>query len=173
MNVYEAIERRREITSFLPEKLDEAVLEQIVRSGYLAPTGNNLPSREFIVITDREQLIHLSTATPFMKWLAAAGAGIVITGRPDISKYWLQDASISSAFIWLAAEGEGLGAAFGAIYHSEDEEESEKRESYVRKALNIPSDRRIVTVMGVGQIGEKPKPKKHIPFEQIVHKEQF
>ncbi|WP_245671364.1 hypothetical protein [Pseudobacillus wudalianchiensis] len=43
-------------------------------------------------------------------------------GRPSISKYWLQDASIASAFIWLAAEEEGLGGAFGAIYHSEDAE---------------------------------------------------
>ncbi|KAB7707420.1 nitroreductase [Bacillus aerolatus] len=173
MNVHETIEKRREITAFLAQKVDEDALNRIIRAGYLAPAGNNLPSRELIVVTDREKLVHLSTATPFMKWLADAGAGIAITGRPDVSKYWLQDASIASAFIWLAAEQEQLGAAFGAIYHSEDAEESEKRESHVRKALSIPDDRRIVTVMGIGQISAEPKPKKHIPFEEIVYREYF
>ncbi|HZG70817.1 MAG TPA: hypothetical protein VEY51_04695 [Chondromyces sp.] len=80
---------------------------------------------------------------------------------------------LASAFIWLAAEQEQLGAAFGAIYHSEDAEESEKRESYVRKALGIPNDRRIVTEMGIGHIHEKPKPKKHLPFEETVRRESW
>ncbi len=63
-----------------------------MNSAYLAPAGNNLPSREFIAITNQEMLQHLTHATPFVPWLAEATAAIVITGRPDISKYWLQDA---------------------------------------------------------------------------------
>ncbi len=173
MNVHEAIEGRREITAFAPLKIDKDALGRIIRAGYLAPAGNNLPSRELIIVTDRDKLVHLSSATPFMKWLATAGAGIVITGRPDVSKYWLQDASITSAFIWLAAEQENLGAAFGAIYHSEDADESAKRESHVREALDIPEDRRILAVIGTGHIDAKPKPKKHVPFEEIVHYETF
>lgn len=173
MNVHEAIENRREITSFTGREIDTEKLERIVKSGYMAPAGNNLPSREFIVITDIDVLKEMADATPFMKWLADSQAGIVVTGRPDVSKYWLQDASIASGFLWLASTEENLGAAFGAIYHSEDEAESEKRESHVRGLANIPKDRRIVAVLGIGQADENPKPKDHLPFEEMVHYGKF
>ena len=71
---------------------------------------------------------HLSKATPFVPWLAESAAAIVITGRPDVSKYWPQDASIASGFIWLSITELGLGAAFGAIYHAEDANESSQTE---------------------------------------------
>ena len=73
-------------------------LEQILNSAYLSPTGNNLPSREFILVTKPEKLQHLAQATPFVPWLAQSAAAIVITGRPDVSKYWLQDSSICQWF---------------------------------------------------------------------------
>ena len=75
-------------------------------------------------VTNPEMLQHLAHATPFVPWLAEAAAAIVITGRADISKYWLQDASIASGFIWLSSTELGLGSAFGAIYHAEDADES-------------------------------------------------
>ncbi|MEK5070186.1 nitroreductase family protein [Sporosarcina sp. FSL K6-1508] len=95
-----------------------------------------------------------------MKWMSTAQAAVVVTGRPDISKYWLQDASIATAFIWLAATDLQLGVGFGAVYHTEDAEESRKRETYVREALKIPPDRRIVAIQGLGFPAEKPKAKK-------------
>ncbi|WP_411843326.1 nitroreductase family protein [Salinicoccus sp. HZC-1] len=173
MNVHKAIENRRKITSFSSQKIDPEKLDRIVKSGYMAPAGNNLPSREFVVITDTEVLKEMSEATPFMKWLAGSQAGIVVTGRPDVSKYWLQDALIASGFLRLASTEEDLGAAFGAIYHSEDEVEPEKRESHVRKLADIPIDRRIVAVVGLGQVDENPKPKDHLPFEEMVHYVKF
>lgn len=173
MDVHEAIEQRREITSFSQQGVETEKIERIVQAGYLAPTGNNLASRELIVITEREQLRSLSEATPFMKWLADAGAGIIVTGRPSVSKYWLQDSSIACGFMWLAATEENLGAAFGAIYHSEDAQESEKRESYIRKLASIPDDRRITAVIGIGYPSNQPKPKKHIPFDEIVYFGKF
>lgn len=44
--------------------------------------------------------------------VSTAQAAIVVTGRPNVSKYWLQDGSIVTAFIWLAATDlePGLGS---------------------------------------------------------------
>ena len=100
-------------------------------------------------------------------------AAIVITGRPDVSKYWLQDSSIASGFIWLSATELGLGTAFGAIYHSEDADESLKREDYVRAALSIPNDRRIVAILGLGYPEQVPPAKSLLPRESIIHYEKF
>ena len=173
MNVFEAIQKRREITKFLDKTIPKDTLEQILDAGYLSPAGNNLPSREFILVQKPDMLQHLAKATPFVPWLEGSQAAIVITGRPGISKYWLQDASIASGFIWLSATGLGLGAAFGAIYHAEDADESAKRENYVREALSIPQDRRIVAILGLGYPETLPPAKTQLPRETIVHYNQF
>jgi nitroreductase len=173
MNVFEAIQKRREITKFLDKKIPKDTLEQILDAGYLSPAGNNLPSREFILVQKPDMLQHLAKATPFVPWLEGSQVAIVITGRPDISKYWLQDASIASGFIWLSTTELGLGAAFGAIYHAEDADESAKRESYVREALSIPQDRRVVAILGLGYPETLPPAKTQLPRETIVHYNQF
>ncbi|MCH1623985.1 nitroreductase family protein [Ferdinandcohnia quinoae] len=168
MDVLEAIKSRREITNFKDEPISLDVLEVVLDAAYLSPAGNNLPSREFILVTDPDVLKELANATPFVPWLATSKAAIIVTGRPDVSKYWLQDASIASGYIWLAAVEQGLGAAFGAIYHSEDQVESEKRETHVIKQLSLPDDRRIVSILGLGYPAILPDAKKLLPRESIV-----
>ncbi|MDP4084121.1 MAG: nitroreductase family protein [Bacillota bacterium] len=173
MDILEAIQLRREITSFKDEQIQMEKLEKIIDAAYLAPAGNNLPSREFILVTNKKMLTHLGNATPYVTWLKESAAAIVITGRPDVSKYWLQDASIASAFIWLEIVELGLGAAFGAVYHSENKEESKKRENFVREALSIPEDRRIVAILGFGYPNDEPKSKKLLPRDEIIHYDTF
>lgn len=173
MNVMDAIQKRREITRFQNKPIHKEALETLLNAGYLAPAGNNLPSREFILVTERDVLEHLSQATPFVPWLRGSAAAIVITGRPDISKYWLQDASIASAFIWLSVVDLQLGAAFGAIYHAEDAEESKKREDFVRDRLLIPNDRRVIAILGLGYPEEEPSGKTLPPRQSIVYYEEF
>ena len=70
MDVFEAIQKRREITHFRKKSISSTDLEQILNSAYLSPTGNNLPSREFVLVTKPEMLQHLAQATPFVPWLA-------------------------------------------------------------------------------------------------------
>lgn len=173
MNVLDAIKSRREITNFLDKEIDTNVLEKIVDAAFYAPSGNNLPSKEVIIVRNNEKLQSLAQTTPFMNWMENAKAAIVITGRPDVSKYWLQDASIAAGFTWLEVVEQGLGAAFGAVYHAEDQDESKKREDHARAVCNIPSDRRVVAILGIGYPKETPKPKKHLPKEDIVHYETF
>lgn len=161
--------KRREITSFLNQPIPSEKIEEILESAWLAPTGNNLPSREFTVVNDRGMLDHLSETTPYVPWLKEANYAIVITSRPTISKYWIQDSSIASGYIWLAAVNTGLGCAFGAVFNATDEVESEQREMYVRDALNIPNDRRVLAILGLGYAKEKPK-KKDLPNKkEIIH----
>jgi len=173
MDVFRAIQERREITKYSDKVIPDDKLEKVVDAGVYAPTGNNLPSKHLIVVKDRDMLDKLSITTPYMKWQKEAPVAIVVTANPSVSKYWLQDASIACAFIWLQAVEEGLGSAFGAVYHSEDEEESRKREQHVRDLLNIPEEHRIVAVLGIGYPSETPKPKTHVPRETIVSYEKF
>lgn len=173
MDVMTAIEQRREITKFKPDPIPQEVLDTLIRSLYLAPSGNNLPSREFIVVQNKAMLKALASTTPYMPWLEHAAAGIVIAAHPAESKYWLQDASISSAFVWLAAVSLGLGAAWGAVYHAEDAEESKRREDHVRGLLNIPATYRVLAILGFGYPAETPPAKRMYPLERVLHMEKF
>lgn len=173
LDVLTSIEKRREITAYVDQPIPKETLDQLIRSLYLAPSGNNVPSREYVVVQDREMLQKLSTSSPYMKWLAQASVGVVITGRPDVSKYWLQDASIAGAFLWLAATSLGLGAAWGAVHHSEDPEETKRREDYTRGLLNIPESVRVVAIIGVGYPAIDPPPKAMYPLEQVLSWEKY
>ncbi|WP_226669579.1 nitroreductase family protein [Metabacillus litoralis] len=173
MDFKDVVNKRREITSFLDREISSEVMEEIVNQAILSPTGNNLPSREFIVVKKRETLDQLSNTTPYVKWLQEAQSAIIITGNPNVSKYWLQDASIASSFIWLAAVNEGVGCAFGAIFNITDEIESEQREQFVRTVLNIPQDRKVVAILGLGYQKEEPNKKEIHPKETIVHYDTF
>ena len=173
MDVLSAIEKRREITRFKPDPIPQEVLEQLVRSLYLAPSGNNLPSREFILVSEKATLRALTSTTPYMKWLDQAAGAVVIVANPRLSKYWLQDAAIAGGFLWLAAVSLGLGAAWGAVYHAEDEAESGRREDYVRNLLQIPAFYRVVAIMGLGYPAAEPQPKEMYPLERVLHRESF
>lgn len=173
MKVTEAIEKRREITHFRPDALSEAVFQELLHALHLAPTGNNAISREFVLVRDRGRLVTLSSTTPYMAWLSEAALGVVIVAAPHVSKYWLQDATLAGGFLWLSAVEQGLGMAWGAVYHSEDPAESARREGYVRQHLGIPSAKRVVAILGVGYPAISPQPKPVHPQEAVLHFETY
>jgi nitroreductase len=173
MNVITTIERRREITRFKEFSIPSGLLEKLTQALYLSPSGNNLPSREFVLITNRQKLLQLSATTPYMKWLDHAAAGVVIIGNQAVSKYWLQDAAIAGGYLWLAATSLELGAAWGAVYHAEDTEESMRRENYVRELLLIPDNLRVVAIIGLGYPDIVPQAKQMYPLEAVFHREAY
>ena len=173
MKVIEAIERRREITRFRPDPLPEELLKVLLHALHLAPTGNNVVSREFVVVRSRTCLDALSKTTPYMAWLREAALGVVIVADPQISKYWLQDATLAGGFLWLAAVEQELGMAWGAVYHSEEAAESVRREDYVRRQLAIPSGKRVVAILGVGYPSAQPPPKQLHPKDAVLHFETY
>lgn len=173
MKVIEAIERRREITRFRPEPIPEETIQTLLHALHLAPAGNNSISREFVIVRDRSRLDALSNTTPYMAWLREAALGVVIVADPKVSKYWLQDATLAGGFLWLAAVEQGLGMAWGAVYHSEVAAESARRENYARGLLAIPALKRVVAILGVGYPAVEPPPKKLHPKSAVLHLESY
>jgi nitroreductase len=173
MNTLDAIRLRREITAFTAEPIPGVIRDQLEEALHLAPTGNHALSRKFILVEERGLLDRLSQTTPWTEWLRQAALGVVILAEPGVSKYWLQDATIAGAFLWLAATDLGLGMAWGAVYHSEDAAESERRESYVRDLLGVPDRFRVVAILGLGWPARKPEPKTPHPREDVFYREAW
>lgn len=173
MKVIEAIERRREITAFRSDPIPEETFQTLLHALHLAPAGNNAISREFVLVRDRARLDALATTTPYMAWLHQAALGVVIVADPPVSKYWLQDATLAGGFLWLAAVEQGLGMAWGAVYHSEDATESSRRENHTRGVLAIPENKRIVAILGISYPAIEPPPKKLHPKKAVFHFERY
>lgn len=173
MHVLSVIKKRREVTQFSATPVPKEDLVALIEAGYYSVAGNNLPSREFIVVDDAATRLTLSRATPFMPWLTSTPLGIVIVGNPQESKYWLQDATIATSNVWLTAIDRGLDAAWGAIHHSEDVEECGRREQIVREALDIPPTLRPVSILGIGYQASPPKEKEMYPLSRVVHQGRF
>lgn len=169
MQTLSVIKQRREVTQFQPTPVPRDHIRALIEAGYYSVTGNNLPSREFVVVEDAATREALSRATPYMPWAKDAPLNLVIAGNPQVSKYWLQDATIAASNIWLVATELGLGAAWGAIHHAEDPVACARREQAVRDAVGIPAELRPVAVLGIGYAAAPPKEKEMYPLARVVH----
>src|SRR5260370_41863692 len=60
METWEAIRSRRDVRSFEDRPLPEDHLDEILEAGRRAPSSQNWQPWDFVVVTEREQLIQLS-----------------------------------------------------------------------------------------------------------------
>ena len=142
--------QRRSKRRFARKKVEPEKVETLVKSALLAPTSRNLFPWEFILVDDPELLKKLSEAKPHgASFLADAPLGIVVAGDTDKSDTWIEDASIASILIQLAAEDLGLGSCWIQIRNRKTES-GESSEGYVRKALGLPDTMGVVSVIAVG-----------------------
>lgn len=169
MDVSQAIQQRRSVKQYEQRPIPMDMLNQVVEAAYLAPTGANWPSREVLVVTDRNQLQQLGTTHRASQWLSGAAAGIALLGDQAASRYWVEDCSVAAAQIWLRAVELGLGCGWAEMYQSDNAEESARREGFCRQVLGVPERLRVLAVMGLGFPAESPEPKARRPYEEAVH----
>ncbi len=110
---------RRSVRKFLGKKIEKEILQTIVKAGYYAPTGHNLQTWKFTVITnDKELEILKQTARKtakdndiyFYGWNNPAA--IIIVSNDIRNTYGCQDASCASENIMLAAWSYGIGSVW-------------------------------------------------------------
>jgi nitroreductase len=93
---------------------------------------------------------------------------VVVCADPNKSDVWIEDASIASIFIHLAAASLGLGSCWIQI-RKRMFDEATTSEDYVRELLNIPDALRVESIVGVGYPDEKkePHPKEVLQYDKV------
>lgn len=168
MEVVEAIRTRRSIKNYLTTPVSREVLQTLVDLARLSPSGANKNTWRFVAITQRDILERLGQAHPNCKWLSSAPAGIAIVIDPTATRYWLEDCSVAAYSIWLAATAQGLGAAWAAMYQSDNIAETEKRQQFVREALSIPDKFLMPMVLAIGYPESLPPSKPRPELNKII-----
>ncbi len=173
-SILELIKQRRSIRKFLPQAVEPEKIEVLIKSALMAPTSKNSKSWQFVVVDDAALLQQLAVSRPMGSTLIAnAPLAIVVLADPSQSDAWLEDASISSAFLQLQAEALGLGSCWVQVARRPHNDEV-TAEQYIRGVLQIPDELNVVNVIAIGYKNEERRPydETKLPYDKI-HRNKF
>lgn len=185
MDVLKAIRERRSCRRFLPEALDEGLIDQILDAGNWAPSPANQQPWEFVVIRSaavKEQIYEegLQCKRKLLersgwKWLDTyhidfvkeAPVIIAVIGDPEKSgadkfldegagRGYLEACSAAVQNMMLAAHALGLGSLWFTLFEA----------ASIRKILGLAPSRDPVALVCLGKDGGGPAPAKRKNYRE-------
>ena len=152
------IQNRRSIRKYQDKAVEETTIDLIVEALLQAPTSMGNNSWEFVVVTDTELLGQLSRAKPHgATFLKTAPLGIVVCGDPQISDVWIENSSIASIYIHLAAASLNLGSCWIQI-RERQHDDTQSAEAYIADVLGLPAHVRVLSIIAIGYPDESKTP---------------
>ena len=171
MNIYETIDKRKSIRSYLPEKVEEEKLERILNAGRKAPSAKNIQPWKFVVTRKSEIKNDLIKACKDQKFIGEADVILTVCvnkaeayqHQGDYMTSFAVDGAIALQHMILAAAAEGLGTCWIGAF-SQDE---------AKKILNIPDKYKVLTIMPLGYPADSAGVKSRKDLEEIIDYEEF
>ncbi len=164
MEFFEVLRKRRSVRRFQDRHVPRELVEKLLEAAFLSPSSFNKRPWHFIVVDEKERLKALSKAKLGASGLATAPLAIVVTADESRSDVWIEDASIATEHIQLAAFDLGL-SSFWVQIRNRMHDEDKTAEEYVRELLEIPENYRVLCIIGVGYPAEKKPPRGDEIFE--------
>ena len=165
----ELIQRRRSIRKYEDKTIEDEKIDFLVEALLRAPTSMGKNSWKFVVVSDTAVLERLSRAKPHgATFLKKAALGIVVCANPQISDVWIEDASIASIFIHLAAASLELGSCWIQI-RERKHNDTQTAEAYIAEVLNLPAHIRVESIVAIGYPDEDKSahPKESLPYDKV------
>lgn len=163
--------RRRSIRRYLDKPVEPEKIERIVEAALRSPSSRGFNPWKFVVVTDPVLLEKLSKAKPHgASFLKDASLGIVVCADPEKCDVWIEDASIASIYIHLAAESLDLGSCWIQI-RKRMHDQTKSAEEYIRELLNIPENLTVESMIAIGYPAEKKSPhsKEGLQYEKVYY----
>jgi nitroreductase len=170
----ELVRKRRSIRRYTDRPIEREKLDILIEVALRSPSSIGRMPWEFILVTDPSLLELLSRAKSIgSSFLRYASAAIVVCADPVKSDVWVEDASIASILILLAAESIGLGGCWIQLRKRRNSD-SRSAEEYVREVLSIPERLRVAAIMSIGYpaVSKPPRPREELLFER-VHRDGY
>lgn len=83
LSAWEAIQQRRSIRKFAPDDVPEEIIDQLIESARLAPSGSNRQPWRFLIVRDAETRKKLREICLAQKFMEEAPVSIVCLGDLD------------------------------------------------------------------------------------------
>lgn len=154
------ISTRRSIRKFKPQPVEKEKIDILIEAALRSPSSRGFNPWRFIIIKDRALLEALSRAKPHgADFLKEAPLGILVCADASKTDVWIEDASIASIFLHLAAHDLGLGSCWIQLRQREHTP-SVSADAYVKELLNIPDNIRVESIIAIGYPDEDKKAHK-------------
>jgi nitroreductase len=168
METWDAMRARRNVRQFTQEPVPGEALDRILDAGRRAPSAGNWQPWDFVLVTDRHQLVELAEVWQGAKHVAGAAAAIAIVApqpQDDRQSALLQyDLGQATYAMTVAAADLGVGTGHAA---ADDQDRA-------RAVLGFPDGRFLAYVLSVGYPADKPLTVLHRlnrrPFDEVVHR---
>ncbi len=167
------VQKRRSIRQYLQKPVEKEKIELLIEAALRSPSSRGFNPWEFIVVTDRGLLEKLSKAkTHGASFLKNAPLGIVVCADPEKCDVWVEDASIASIFLHLAAESLELGSCWIQI-RMRMHDQAKTAQEYVQELLNIPENLNVESMIAIGYPAESKPPhrKENLNYEKVYYNE--
>lgn len=168
METWDALRARRNVRQFTDQPVPDDVLDRILEAGRRAPSASNWQPWDFVLVTDREQLVELAKVWQHATHVARAAAAIAIVApvpEDDRQSALLQyDLGQATYAMTVAAADLGVGTGHAAAAD----------QAQARAVLGFPEGRFLAYVLAVGYPADKPlaviERLNRRPFEEVVHR---
>jgi nitroreductase len=171
METWEAIRSRRNVRSFDGRPIRGDHLDEILEAGRRAPSSQNWQPWDFVVVTEREQLVRLSQVWRGAGHVAHSAATIALAASPPAQErrrgtlyYDLGQATMS---IMLAAASLGIGSGHAGVGDQD----------LAREVLGLPPDKFCAYLIALGYPADRPlsliRHPDRRPFDQVVHRDRW
>ena len=165
----EQIRHRRSIRKFQPHPVEPEKVEKLIEAALRSPSSRSICPWQFILVDQREILDKLATAKPHGgAFLKNAPLGIIVCADTTASDVWVEDTSIASIFIQLAAQELGLGSCWVQIRKREHNAQ-QKASEHIKNLLNIPEHIEVESIMALGYPAEEKAghAKEDLPTDKV------
>lgn len=175
MDVKEAIERRRSIRRYRPDPLGPGLLQELLGSARLAPSGNNSQPWRFIVIEEAAARERLARVCHDQRWMAVAPVHIAVCAdlgarseeplpfdeeTPGMdAKRVIRDTAIAIDHLMLRAVELGLGTCWIGWY----------TQAEIKPLLGVPENVFVLGILVVGHPAEQPAPRSRRALDELVY----
>lgn len=171
METWDAIRARRNVRGYANRPIPGEDLDRILEAGRRTPSSMNQQAWDFVIVTDRDRLVELSTVWRFAEHVATSAATIALvmpaSGDPDRRETFQYDLGQVTMSMMLAAADLGVGSGHAAVGD----------QANARRILGLPDDRECAWLIALGYPLDRPlgpiaRPKRR-PLDEVVHRERW
>jgi nitroreductase len=165
----ELLQKRRSIRRFAATQIEKEKIDCLIEAMLRSPSSRSLNPWEFVVVQDRATIEALSRAkTHGSAFMKDAPLAIVVCADPKKCDVWVEDSSIATLLLHLAAADLGLGSCWVQIRLREHDATRTSSE-YVAKLLGLPAGLEVEAIVAIGYPQES-KPghsRESLLFERV------
>lgn len=149
-NFYSLVQTRRSTRTYSTQSIPQELIQQLQEVALMSPASKRSNSWEFIFIDDKKLLEALSVSKPSsISFIKDAPLAIVVLADTSKSDVWIENASIASIYLQLAAEDLNLGSCWVQI-RGRNHNDSTTASDYIKELLHVPAQFEVLSIISVG-----------------------